>query len=234
MSYCVNCGVELHPTAKGCPLCGAPVMNPCSPVDEHSPTPYPQRRSDVGPALRRELALLLTAMLVSASVCCALLNLVLLPSRWWSFYFIGAFAFLWVVLVPPLLVRRLNITVKLAFDACAAALYIYLIALVTGGGEWYFELALPILVIGAVIVLALSVILRGGGHSMLTTAVLVIGSIGLFAIGVDLFLDWYLRSIWILSWSLVVGTICIALMTPLLVVRCNPRLREEVRRRFHM
>jgi hypothetical protein len=234
MSYCVNCGVELHPSAKGCPLCGAPVVNPYSLADDRSPTPYPQRRTDVGPALRRELALLLTAMLTSVSVCCALLNIVLLPSKWWSSYFIGACALLWVVLVPPLLLRRLNITLKLAFDACATALYIYLIAFVTGGGEWYFELALPILTIGAVIVLVLSLILRGGGRSMLTTAVLVIGSIGLFAVGVDLFLDWYLSSVWILSWSLVVGIICIALITPLLVVRYNPRLREEVRRRFHM
>jgi len=183
MSYCVNCGVELHPTARGCPLCGAPVVNPLSPVDDRSPIPYPQRRADVGPTLRREVALLLSAMLISVSVCCGLLNVVLLPSKWWSSFIIGACAFLWVVLVPPLLLRRLNVTVKLAFDACASALYIYLIALVTGGSEWYFELALPILTIGAVIILGLSLILHGGGHSMLTTSILIIGSIGLFAVG---------------------------------------------------
>ena len=28
MSYCVNCGVELDASAKECPLCNTPVLNP--------------------------------------------------------------------------------------------------------------------------------------------------------------------------------------------------------------
>ena len=28
MSYCVNCGVELEPSLKKCPLCNTPVINP--------------------------------------------------------------------------------------------------------------------------------------------------------------------------------------------------------------
>lgn len=28
MSYCVNCGVELDASAKICPLCNTPVINP--------------------------------------------------------------------------------------------------------------------------------------------------------------------------------------------------------------
>ena len=28
MSYCVNCGVELDPSAKTCPLCGTPAWHP--------------------------------------------------------------------------------------------------------------------------------------------------------------------------------------------------------------
>ena len=34
MSYCVNCGVELDPSAGICPLCHTPVVNPGRPVDE--------------------------------------------------------------------------------------------------------------------------------------------------------------------------------------------------------
>ena len=33
MSYCVNCGVELDPSAGICPLCHTPVCNPVQPVD---------------------------------------------------------------------------------------------------------------------------------------------------------------------------------------------------------
>ena len=28
MSYCVNCGVQLDPAAKKCPLCGTPAWRP--------------------------------------------------------------------------------------------------------------------------------------------------------------------------------------------------------------
>ena len=55
---------------------------------------------------RREAALLLTSMLVSVAICCALLNLVFYSDIWWSFFIGGAMAMLWVWFVPPLLVQR--------------------------------------------------------------------------------------------------------------------------------
>ena len=65
MSYCVNCGVELDPTASTCPLCHTPVVNPRQPVDTELPPTFPASRAEVQPAPpRRRLALLLTAMLV--------------------------------------------------------------------------------------------------------------------------------------------------------------------------
>ena len=57
---------------------------------------------------------------------------------------------------------------------------------------------------------------------------------GFFLFGVELFLDWYLLGTWEPTWSLVVVTICVALIIPLVIVRRVPSLREEVRRRFHM
>ena len=41
MSYCVNCGVELDPTARTCPLCQTPVVNPRQPVDTELPLRFP-------------------------------------------------------------------------------------------------------------------------------------------------------------------------------------------------
>ena len=44
MSYCVNCGVELNPAARECPLCRTPVLNPSCPVDADAPSFFPTRR----------------------------------------------------------------------------------------------------------------------------------------------------------------------------------------------
>ena len=43
MSYCVNCGVELSPSEKTCPLCSVEVVNPRQPYDEKAVRPYPRR-----------------------------------------------------------------------------------------------------------------------------------------------------------------------------------------------
>ena len=75
MSYCVNCGVELGQSAEKCPLCGTQAWHP-----EHwtPDAPYfPTKPAVVEPVSKRALALVLTSMLVSVSLCCGMLNLIL-------------------------------------------------------------------------------------------------------------------------------------------------------------
>ena len=98
MSYCVNCGVELDPSAKTCPLCGTPAWHP----ELDAPPYFPANSAAVQPASRREAAILLTAMLVSVSLCCGLLNLFLPTDRPWSLYVIGAAVMLWVWFTLPM------------------------------------------------------------------------------------------------------------------------------------
>ena len=59
MSYCVNCGVELHETASRCPLCKTNVNNPNKPVDTQSPTPFPTKETVVEPVSQKEAATLI-------------------------------------------------------------------------------------------------------------------------------------------------------------------------------
>ena len=77
MSYCVNCGVELDSTAEACPLCHTPVYHPRQPIDRESPKPFPTERQEVPLAAKWELAVLISAMLASAAVCCGILNIFL-------------------------------------------------------------------------------------------------------------------------------------------------------------
>lgn len=234
MSYCVNCGVELDPTAKSCPLCRTPVLNPNQTVDTELPPPFPSHRSEVQPVSKKELALLLSVLLASVAVCCGVLNLFFLHSgRPWSLYVIGASVMLWIWLVPPLLVRGMPLWLRLAFDACAVGVYVYLISIDLHGLDWYLGLALPIILTGGAIVMALGLFL-GHGRSILSSITLIIGAVGLFIMGIELFVDRWLYRAYEPGWSIVVATICVALIVPLLIVRRRPVLRDEVRRRFHM
>lgn len=233
MSYCVNCGVQLDATAAFCPLCHTPVCNPNQPVDTVSPPPFPSERKEVPPESKLALAVLLSAMLVSVSLCCGVLNLFLRAGHIWSLYIIGAAVMLWIWLVPPLLLRRLHVSVQLLWDVLAVGIYLLLICVDLHGWDWYLRLALPILGLGYVLALLLSLLLGQKKHSILSSTAISIGHIGVFFLGVEFFLDLYLDGLWAPTWSLVVLTVCVALIIPLVVIRQVPSLREEVRKRFH-
>lgn len=233
MSYCVNCGVELGPDAESCPLCSTPVQNPNCPPDLSDPPFFPLRPAEIAPVPKRALALLSTCILASVSVCCALLNLALMPHYQWCLFVVGAAAMLWVWLVLPLLVRRwMPLWIRLTADVGAVAVYVWLIALATDGWTWFRGLAVPILALAAAVVCCLSWLLRRG-HSVLTTTTMSLTAIGLFCIGVEAFGDLFFYEEWTPGWSLVVLAVCVGICIPLLIVRRVPSLREEVRRRFH-
>lgn len=232
MSYCVNCGVELDASASFCPLCHTPVSNPAQPADQSVPPFFSPNRVEVAPVSKRELSLLLTAMLLSVSVCCAILNLFLLPELDWYLYAVGASVMLWVWFVTPLL-KKTPVWARLTLDVVAVGIYIFLISLATEG-DWFDALALPILAIAAILVFGLSFLLRDRRRSTLSSIALSIGTAGLFALGVEFCADRYFTGSWQPGWSLVVLTICVALTIPLTIVRWVPSLREEARRHFHL
>lgn len=234
MSYCVNCGVELDDTAGFCPLCQTPVHNPRQSIDQVSPTPFPAERSEVPPASRREVVVLISAMLGSVALCCGVLNLFLRAGHIWSLYVIGAAALLWVFIVPPLLWRKLPLPVVPLMDTVAISLYVLLIAWELDGLDWYVRLALPVVILLGVILLTQVLLIQKRRLSILSTISAVIASAAVFILGVELAGDLYFHGGWEPSWSLVVLVIAGALEIPLLVVRRVPGLRSEARRRFHV
>ena len=230
MSYCVNCGVELDPSAKTCPLCGTPAWHP----ELDAPPYFPANSAAVQPASRREAAILLTAMLVSVSLCCGLLNLFLPTDRPWSLYVIGAAVMLWVWFALPMLARGIPIFFRLTADVAAIGVYVWIISVALHGGRWFRGLMLPMLGWACVVVFLLSFLLRDGRRSRLSSIAMCIGAVGLMAMGVEYCIDRYFLEAWQPSWSLVVLVICIGLIIPLRIVRRVPSLREEARRRFNM
>ena len=230
MSYCVNCGVELNPSACTCPLCGTPAWHP----DPSAPSYFPTRHAAVQPASKREAAILLTSMLVSVALCCGLLNLFLPTERPWSLYVIGAAVMLWVWFALPMLLRRLPVFFRLTADVAAVGVYVWLISIDLNGSAWFRGLALPIIGWAGVLVFLLSFLLRGGRRSILSSRSMCIAAAGLLTLGIEFCIDRYFRNAWQPGWSLVVLAVCVGLIIPLRIVRRVPSLREEARRRFNL
>ena len=226
--YCVNCGVELNPGAERCPLCGTPAWKP----DPAEPPYFATKPPEIPAVENYSLAILLSSMLLSVALCCGLLNLILLPGRFWSYYVIGAAVMLWVWFVLPMVFRKLPVVIRLTLDVAIVGVYIWLISIDLNGGAWFRGLVVPILIWACVLVFLLCLLSRN--RSILTKISLCIGAVALLVIGIEYAIEYYLFGAAHLTWSLVVATICIALIIPLRVIRHVPALREEVRRRFDL
>lgn len=226
--YCVNCGVELNPGAERCPLCGTPAWKP----DPAEPPYFATKPPEVPAVENYGLAILMSSMLLSVALCCGLLNLILLPGRFWSYYVIGAAVMLWVWFVLPMVFRKLPVVIRLTLDVAIVGVYIWLISIDLNGGAWFRGLVVPILIWACVLVFLLCLLSRN--RSILTKISLCVGAVALLVIGIEYAIEYYLFGAAHLTWSLVVATICIALIIPLRVIRHVPALREEVRRRFDL
>ncbi|NLC72314.1 MAG: zinc ribbon domain-containing protein [Ruminococcaceae bacterium] len=233
MSYCVNCGVELGASLKECPLCNTEVINPKSPDIDASPY-FPTRNEEIKPVSKLELAMIITAMLVSISLLSGLINIFIGRGVFWSLYVLGASAMLWVWFVLPLLVKVIPPWTKLAVNVSAVALYVLIIAFATNGIDWFLSLALPILLSAVVIILIASFIVRDGRCSILQRLLVILTSIAVFAVIAEYFADLYFIEMWAPAWSVLIFAICMGMAIPIIIVLSRPSLREEVRKRFHI
>ena len=234
MPYCVNCGVELDAGAKHCPLCGTPVYNANALHTADEQSFFAEKKEDIEPVSHREMALLISAMLISDALCCCVLNLFLGAGRALSLYVVGAAVMLWIWFVLPLAAQRIPPWVALPIDVGAGGLYLFLIAIDLNGMHWFRGLILPILISAVVILLVLCFLLRDHRHKILTTATFIVCAAALLALSAEYFCDRYFGGVWHPGWSLIVLTVCVSLAVPLLIVRHVPALREEARRRFHL
>ena len=233
MSYCVNCGVELHKTCAVCPLCNTKVLNPVQAVDLTSPTPYPARKGDVAPAQRADVMLLISVVLAVTAGVCGLLNLLIFWKTSWSLYVIGGCALLWVFCLPVFF-KRLSPYVSIFLDGIGIAMYFGIVAWLHPGQGWYLRLAFPLILLATVLILLYAVSVRQIHASILSCAALILGEIAVYTVVVELLIHFFRQTPPVITWSAIVLTCCVIIDAALITIIRRSRLREEVRRRMHI
>lgn len=234
MSYCVNCGVELDKTAKKCILCGVQVNNPCQPVDETSPLPYPSRVNPLPPFNRLYSSQLLSLLLLLPAVVCLMANLVIKDGGFWAAYPLGALALLWVYFAFPLLWTKPLPILIVVSDTVATLFYIFLIAYTSGDTGWFFRLALPLVLLVGLLVAA--IVAASGKRRLkgLYLSIAILGALAVLMVGVEAILDLYLIGAIQLFWSLVPMSACMTLIIVLGIIARSPKMIEELKRRLHI
>ena len=234
MSYCVNCGVELHKTCEVCPLCNTRVVNPNSPVDLTSPKPFPSVKGAAGPVRRSDVTILMSVILATTAVVCGLLNLFFFITSMWSLYVIGACIVLWVFSLPLFFSRAVHLYISLLLDGLSIAMYFGIIAYLHPGNGWYFSIAVPIILITTALIVIFAFCIRHLHTSILSTAAVIIAETGALTVCIELLIRNFEAQGLSLSWSAVVMTCCIITDVALITIIRRSRLREEVRRRMHI
>lgn len=239
MSYCVNCGVELDSGEKKCPLCGTPVVNPNHPCDPNAVSAYPRRVQEAAPSLvsRRMTAAIISAALVLPASICLVCNYLITGAVSWSVYILLALAVVWVASVPPLLIHRGTLFWAIGLDVAAIGGLLYVINRLTypmTGINWFNTLALPLLLLGAAMVLFVSAAFRYRQPGKLYGFVVCLLAIGVLLVGVELITNAYLGKALSPRWSLPILILCTVIALIFIVIARKIKLRNNIKKRLHM
>ena len=233
MSYCVNCGVELDRSAKACPLCNTPVINPNELQRKEQKTPFPQEKGQVETVNKKDMGILMTVLVIAAAVTCGRLNAFVFSGGKWSLAVFGVCAILWVIMIPVVIYTRLSIYVYFLLDGMVVGIYLYMLTFLTRESAWFWGLGLPLVGLVTFLVEELTVCIRKLPRSFLTVALYLITNIGLLCVGIEMLIDRYLQNEISISWSAVVLTVCVIMDIAIVTMLSRRRLRNAVRRRLH-
>lgn len=234
MSYCVNCGVELASTERVCPLCDTEVINPKSPWTEPRKRAWPERAEGIMRRADRKYFVGLAALLLLIPAAAALLcDWLLTGELSWSLYVIGSIAMIYVFVLLPFGVN------KPSFDMCMAAntaLTILFLALLENlsGGDWFLAFGLPLAIVtctavyGAVKLCCLPRV----GRAAQVGVVLAIGAV--YVVALDLLLALFKHKEQLVSWSLYAAVPMAILCGVFFFIQRRIKLKEELKRRFHI
>ena len=234
MSYCVNCGVELDASAKNCPLCGTPVLNP-NEIRKlvGDQMPFPVQKGKVEPVKRKDLGILLSMVTLGTAAVCGILNALVFRETMWSLTVLGACAVFWVFLEPIVLFPKQSVYFSLLFDGAAVFFLLYMVTFLVVDNVWFWGLGVPLTVLVTVMAEVFTLCVRKLPRSFLTVCLYFITALGLLCMGIELLVGRYMNSGITLRWSAVVLTVCGVLDIALITMLSRRRLRDSVRRRLH-
>ncbi len=234
MSYCVNCGVELDASAKECALCNTPVINPKELEKiRKAHTPFPREEGQVEAVKRKDMAILISAVVVATAIVCAILNATVFHGAPWSLAVIGVCGIFWVIMIPVVICTGQPIYLSLLYDGGAVAAYLYMLTYLTAGREWFWGLGLPIVILVTGVMELFALCYRKFPKSFLTTALYFFSGVALLCMGLEILIDLHLSGEIHLLWSAVVLTVCAVLDVTVITMLSLRRLRSAVRRRLH-
>ncbi len=233
MSYCVNCGVELDKSAEKCALCQTPIINPMEyEASKSISTPYPDKVVLPAGVRRRYVAFIISMVLLIPNIVCGIINLLIPSSGIWAVYVIATSTLVWVLFVQPFLWKKVPPYTLIAIDAVTVGLYLYIFYAVGNEKGWFYQIAMPMLLILEAMLLATVYWLRKEKRDWPDIVVAIFLQLGLYSVCVDFLLHMFIQGRPIITFSIVILACCMALIGFFIAVKKNRRFRAWLARRF--
>lgn len=233
MSYCVNCGVELNESAKKCPLCDTPVLNPYSHKDDKPvSTPYSEKMHIPASNSKRYIALMITIVLLIPNVICSIANLIFPESGNWALYLNSTSLLVFILFISPFLYKKVYPYLLIVIDVVSILLYIYFFYAIFHEKEWFFKVTLPlVLVFGASVTIFYSWLLKKK-RDWPYIVIYLLTIVGIYSIFTDVLFNTYYNTGHIIKYSIIIVVSCVCLIFFFLFIARNKKFRSWLQKRM--
>ncbi len=233
MSYCVNCGVELAPSEKNCPLCDVEVLNPKDPWRDPETYPYPHRVDKVVTHVERKFGVWLASLfLLIPSIVTLIINLMTDFRISWSAYVIGSCMVVFVLVLFPLLFKKPIPLLFLGLDYAMVLLFLWSLNYYSETATWFVPLALPIATSVFAVAGIIVFMLRLKDYPLLFKAAAILASFGILCVAINVTLDAHHGLPLAPDWSLIALAPCLIISVMLIFTERHQKIKDSIRRRL--
>lgn len=156
--YCANCGIKLGDSEERCPLCSTRPGDPL-PRETAAPRLYPANRYPKATVKKGALNGTVLFLFAIPLFVTLFIDLQMDTGLSWFWYVCEALVLGYVTAALPIWFQKPNPVIFVPCDFVAAALYLLLIQLMTGG-TWFLPFALPVTAGAGVTVTTVIALLR--------------------------------------------------------------------------
>ncbi|MCR5809521.1 MAG: hypothetical protein K6G56_08195 [Clostridiales bacterium] len=232
MSYCVNCGVELAPSERRCPLCGVEVINPAAPFDDSAEMPFPERRETVRHRqVRIAAAKVLSLLLAIPFISVLIADLIEDGALSWSLIPASAIALLFMAVVFPCLFKKPAVWLFMLFATLETALFLFALSVILGG-NWYFLFALPLTLLTGAAAIGCWLMISAKKPSVSLKMMIVLIILTVYVLLLQMLIELHLHRAIRFVWSIYVAVSCAVLAIAVLIVSRLIRKNEAVRKKL--
>lgn len=234
MSYCVNCGVELEAALKTCPLCGTEVINPRQSESAAESRTLPPIRDEYKKADRAFWINFISILVVVPIATCLICDLLYNKRLTWSLYVVAGVVILWVFTISPFMFKKFNYLKMVTADMAGVLFGLFLLALLSPGKDWLFQVALPLVVYCYLIWLLIIWLTKIKLIRRLRIGSAYALAIGIMIVLLETLLDLSASGVVDITWSWFIIAPCISVAALLVLLDHNTRVKQEFMKRLHI